>query len=114
MKVRENIKCSCCTDTVDSIEHFFAECPVVLEFWKFTEGFSLPELGIKAKLHSTDILPRVQQSKTQKYFIKKINRVILIAQICTSIFQQKKQKKKKERKKEKKRKELTIFPGCNV
>ena len=40
MKLRENNKCSYCTDTVNSIEHFFAECPVVSEVRKFTEGFT--------------------------------------------------------------------------
>ena len=54
-KVRGNNKCSDCTDTVDSMEQFFAESPAVSKFWKFIE-FILREFGIKVKLYSTDIL----------------------------------------------------------
>ena len=35
MKVTENNKCSYCKNIVDFIEHFFYECPVVVNFWKF-------------------------------------------------------------------------------
>ena len=45
MNVREKHKCLYCIDTVDSIEHFFAECPVVPKLWKFI-AIILREFGI--------------------------------------------------------------------
>ena len=103
MKVSENIKCSYCTDTVDSlclfVCLFFAECPVVSEFLKFMEGFFLREFGIKIKLHSTDILFGVQRSNSHKKFIKKINHVLPVAKMCISIFKKTTTKKP------------AIFPG---
>ena len=37
-------------------QHLFAECALVLEFWKFIEGIILREFGLKIKLHCTDIM----------------------------------------------------------
>ena len=57
MKVKENDKCSYCTDTPDVIEYFcfvFVECPVVWQFWNFIEGNILRECSIKVKLHLID------------------------------------------------------------
>ena len=65
---------------------FFAECPVVLEFWQLTAGFILREFDVKIKLHCTDIMLGVQRPNMQTYYIKKINHVILIAKMCISIF----------------------------
>ena len=81
-----------------------AECPVVLEFWKFIEGFILREFDVKIKLHSTDIMFGVQRPNMQTYYIKKINHVILIARMCISIFKTKNKTNKK----------LRIFPGGTV
>ena len=85
----------------------FAECLVLSELWKFTEGFILREFGITIKLYSTDILFGVQRSNKHTHekndLIKKINLVILIAKMCKSIF-----------KKKKKKIELAIFPGYNI
>ena len=64
MKMKKNSKCSYCTNTVDSMEHFFAECPLVSEFWKFIEGFILCGFGIMIELYFTDILFGVQWSNT--------------------------------------------------
>ena len=64
-------------------------CPVVLEFWEFTEGFILREFDVNIKLHCTDIMFGVQRPHMKTYYIKKkyiyIN-VILIAKMCISIF----------------------------
>ena len=37
MKVKENNKCTYCTELVDYIEHFFFEGPVVRDFWQHIE-----------------------------------------------------------------------------
>ena len=52
MEVKENDKCSYCTDIVGIIEGFyfcFVECQVVWQFWNFIEGIILRECGIKVK-----------------------------------------------------------------
>ena len=86
IKVKENNKCSCCSDTVDVIEHFFVECPVVRHFQNFIEGITLRECGINVKLHLTDIMFGVQRSNIKENIIKKINHIILIAKMCISTF----------------------------
>ena len=88
MKVKENDKCSYCTDTPDVIEYFcfvFVECPVVWQFWNFIEGNILRECSIKVKLHLTDIMFGVQRPNVKENIIKKINHIILIAKMCISI-----------------------------
>ena len=55
MKVKENSKCSYCND-VDFIEHFFFDCPIVYDFWKFIEQFILHSIDIRIKLQVTDML----------------------------------------------------------
>ena len=87
MKVKENNKCSYCTDTVDVIEQFFVvECPVVRHLWNFIKENILRECGIYVKLHLTDIMFGVQRSNIKENIIKKINHIILIAKMCISIF----------------------------
>ena len=52
MEVKENDKCSYCSDIVGIIEaffFFFVECQVVRQFWIFIEGIILRECGIKVK-----------------------------------------------------------------
>ena len=56
MKIKENNKCSYCTDTVDVIEHFSVECQVVRHFWNCIEGTILRECGINVKLHLIDVI----------------------------------------------------------
>ena len=83
MKVKENNKCSYCTDTVDVIEQFFVvECPVVRHLWNFIKENILRECGIYVKLHLTDIMFGVQRSNIKENIIKKINHIILIAKMC--------------------------------
>ena len=61
MKVKENNKCSYCTDIIDVIEHFFlllfvvVEYPVVRHIWNFIEGIILRECGINVKLYVIDM-----------------------------------------------------------
>ena len=55
MKVKEQNKCSYCND-VHFIEHFFFDCPIAYDFWKFIEQFILHSIDIRIKLQVTDIL----------------------------------------------------------
>ena len=65
LKVKENSKCSYCTDTVDVIVHYFVDCPVVRHFLNFTEGIILRECGIYVKLYVTDMFG-VQRSNNKR------------------------------------------------
>ena len=87
MKVRDSNTCSYCNDVIDFMEHFFYECPVVSNFWKVTEQFILTTLDKQIKLSVTDVLFGIGKCdgiRTNK--LKKINHIILIAKMCTSIF----------------------------
>ena len=70
---------------IDYIEHFFCECPVVQELWKFLEKTIYQETNIKRKLSTTDKLFGVSNSHLSKFEYKYINQVILIAKMCISI-----------------------------
>ena len=87
MKVKENNKCSYCTDTVDVTEHFLLlNVQLWRHFWNFIEGIILQECNINVKLNLTDIMFGVQRSNIKENIRKKINHIILTAKICISIF----------------------------
>ena len=87
MKVRENNKCSYCTDVVDVIEHFFFECQIIREFWIFIEYFITDNLHKSVKLKTNDVLFGIVSSPDlNKRELKRINHILLIAKMCISIF----------------------------
>jgi hypothetical protein len=87
MKIRATNKCLFCVDVVDYIEHFFYECPIVLEFWKRIEQYLWIEFNIKIVLNVREVLFGISRvdglTDTQLY---KINHIILIAKMCISIY----------------------------
>ena len=86
MKVTESNKCSFCVDVVDFIEHFFFNCPVVHDFWKFIESYFLTELDVKLHLQITDVLFGVKKLNVKKEYLMKINHILLLGKMCISIF----------------------------
>ena len=86
MKVKETNKCSYCSETVDFIEHFFCECPVVRSFWRFIEQEIKTKTGTEIKLSNTDILfgtDKLTCCNSDKLYI---NYLILIGKVCISIY----------------------------
>ena len=86
MKVRENDKCTYCPETVDYIEHFFCECPVIINFWKFVELKVYNETGLRVKLSVHTVLFGLQNSTLDSLKVVYINYVILVAKMCISIY----------------------------
>ena len=50
MNASESDKCTFCPDTIDFIEHFFCECPIVVIFWKFIQQKLYRETGLRVEL----------------------------------------------------------------
>merc|ERR1712121_4266 len=86
MKVREDNKCTYCRDVIDVIEHFFFECPAVSNFWKHIECYIFVQIGIRVKLDLPKILFGVNDQKISRKNIITINRIILVAKMCISIY----------------------------
>ena len=86
MEVKDNNKCSYCKDTVDFIEHFFFDCPMVLNFWKHIEDNIYHRIGYKFPLTNKDILFGVPKSGFSDNHYKYINNLILIGKMSVSIY----------------------------
>ena len=86
MKVRENDKCTYCPETIDYIEHFFCECPVVINFWKSVEQKLFNETGLRVELSVYTLLFGLQNSTLDRMKVLYINHVILVAKMCISIY----------------------------
>ena len=86
MQVTENNKCSYCPNTVDYIEHFFFECPLVKEFWKYVERRISARVSCNLKLSSKSILFGVDQNTLSKEQYIIANHLILVGKMCISIF----------------------------
>ena len=87
MKVKEDNKCSLCRNQIDYIEHFFYECPPVLDFWKKLTGYIHGETLIRFKLGIKEILFGLKYSENpthDKKTIDKVNNLILIGKMCIS------------------------------
>ena len=76
MNVRESNKCKFCPDTIDYIEHFFYECPVVVNFWKSIEQKVYRETGIRVELSVQTILFGLQNSTLATFKVDYINHII--------------------------------------
>ena len=87
MKVKENNKCTYCNELLDCIEHFFFECPVVRDFWRYIEQHML--INVQVHLTAIDILFSIKCFDVGKIKLKKMNHVILIAKMYISIFKKK-------------------------
>ena len=71
MKVKENNKCTYCNELVDYIEHFFFECPVVHDFWRYIEQHILINFNVQVHLTTIDILFGVKHFNVGKIKLKK-------------------------------------------
>ena len=71
MKVKENNKCTFWNELVDYIEHFFFECPVVRDFWRYTEQHILINFHVQVRLTAIDILFGVKRFNVGKIKLKK-------------------------------------------
>ena len=67
MNVRESDKCTFCPDTIDYIEHFFCECPIVVNFWKSIEQKVYSETGLRVELSVLTILFGLQNSTLARF-----------------------------------------------
>ena len=86
MNVRERDKCIFCPDTIDYIEYFFCECPIVANFWKSIQQKVYRETGLRVELSVQTILFWLQKCTFAKVKVYYINHIILVAKICISIF----------------------------
>eukprot|EP00745_Piridium_sociabile_P020340 TRINITY_DN3130_c0_g1_i5.p3 TRINITY_DN3130_c0_g1~~TRINITY_DN3130_c0_g1_i5.p3 ORF type:complete len:111 (-),score=7.71 TRINITY_DN3130_c0_g1_i5:202-534(-) len=86
MKITENNKCTYCSDSVDYIEHFFCNCPVVRDFWVYIEKTILHKTSVKVTLSNTDILFGVENSPQIRGIYHYINLLTLMGKMCISIF----------------------------
>ena len=88
MKVTENNKCSYCSDTLDVIEHFLFECPLVQAFWQQIVQYILVSYDVKITLGVTEALFGIRKNgnNLSTLLIKKINHIMLVAKMCISIF----------------------------
>ena len=85
MNARENDKCTFCPGTIDYIEHFFCECPIVVKFWKSVQQKLYRETGVRVELSVLTTLFEQQNSTFPRFKIYYINHVILAAKMCISI-----------------------------
>ena len=81
MNVRESDKCTFCPDTIYYIEHFFCECPIVVNFWKYIEQKVYRETGLRMELSVQTILFGLQNSKFARFKVYYINHIILVAKM---------------------------------
>ena len=86
MKVKENNKCSYCTDIVDVIEHFYYECPLVLNFWQRVQTYIQSKVNIKVNIDALVALFGLFDLNVGKTKLAKINHILLIARMCISIY----------------------------
>ena len=70
----------------DYIEHFFCECPIVVNFWKSIQQKVYRETGLRVELSVQTILFGLQNSTFAKYKVYYINHIILVAKMCISVF----------------------------
>ena len=85
MNVRESNKCTFCSDTIDYIEQFFCECPIVVNVWKSIEQKVYRETGPRVELSVQTILFGLQNSTLARFKVDYINHIILVAKMCISI-----------------------------
>ena len=85
MNVRESDKCTFSPDTMDYIEHFFCECPIVVNFWKSIEQKVYRETGLRVELSVETILFGLQNNTFARFKVDYINHIILVAKMCISI-----------------------------
>ena len=86
MNVRESDKCTFCPDTIDHIEHFFCECPILVNFWKSIEQNLYRETGLRVELSVQTVLFGQQDSPFARFKVYYNNDIILVAKMCISIF----------------------------
>ena len=85
MNVRESDKCTFSPDTMDYIEHFFCECPIVVNFWKSIEQKVYRETGLRVEQSVQTILFGLQNNTFARFKVDYINHIILVAKMCISI-----------------------------
>ena len=81
--VGESGKCTFCPDIIDNIEHFFCECPIVVNFWKSIEQKVYTKTGgLRVELLVQTILFGLQSSTLARFKVDYINHFILVAKMC--------------------------------
>ena len=87
MGLRQNNRCTYCSDKVDFIEHFFVECPQISKIWKHVQNVLNDEQNLKITLLPRDILLGFEKRPgTTKIDIEYINHLIIIAKMCIGKF----------------------------
>ena len=88
MKIKSSTLCEHCGKP-DYIEHFFVECDLLQDFWRYIRNFLKSETSIDLSLSSNNILFGLVHndfSSIKKRLINYINYVILIGKLCISKF----------------------------
>ena len=84
MNVTETNQCNYYPNNVDFVEHFYYECRIVKNFWKYLEGFILSSIGLRIQISLCDVMFGVhinEQSPTNNI----LNHYIFLANVCISI-----------------------------
>ena len=86
MRVTDGRRCSYSPDEMDYIEHFFYECPLILNFWKSLEQRILNHYDTQVEITVLEAIFGIPKARmvTQELFTK-TNHIILIAKMCISI-----------------------------
>ena len=75
-----------CPHTINYIEHFFSECPIVVNFEKSIHQKLDSETGLRVELSVQTILFGLQNCTFARFEVYYINHIILVAEICISVF----------------------------
>ena len=87
MKITLNNHCSYCSGTIDFIEHFLFNCPIVRTFWKSVQNFVLAKFNVKIQLNEIDVLFGLQKRVTLTNEIRLlVNHIVLIGKMSISIY----------------------------
>ena len=87
MKIRDNRKCSYCSNEIDYIEHFFFHCPIVKSFWKNVRQHIIITFDKKIEISVANVLLGITKADNiDKFTLLKINHILIIAKMCISIY----------------------------
>ena len=85
MGIKEHNTCDMCHD-LDTLTHFFYECPALKDYWDFIQVKLNSDLGCSIQLNSKIALFGITQEDTQvgKNIINEINLILIIAKLSIS------------------------------
>jgi len=85
MKVSESELCDYCKTHIDFTEHFFYQCELLKDFWKYVELLLSDKIGIQVVLNLQNVLFGIWNDDIFGRERNYVNHIILIAKMCISI-----------------------------